>query len=212
MNNIILNSTTIKTNTSIFDYNTLSNIDIEDIAISLSNNCRFNGHITEFYSVAQHSVLVYEGLKYYDTANRDTVFWGLLHDAHEAYVTDLPRPLKKYLEQNNVTIFSELEKEIDKKIAEISGINLDNVDFKLVKKWDNILLDNELYYLMSNKIHINEKICNFRFSSPKFDMIYEGLTNYTDLISNSQYYWREKFLSIFNTELNANAQEKYVEV
>ncbi len=62
---------------------------IQDIAHALSRICRFTGHVRPaHYSVAQHSVMVS------DTCNPKDALWGLLHDAPEAYCSDLSSPLK----------------------------------------------------------------------------------------------------------------------
>jgi hypothetical protein len=66
-----------------------ADIDITSIAHALSNICRFTGHTSEFYSVAQHSCIVAENL--YGTGFE---LDGLLHDAGEAFLGDLVRPLK----------------------------------------------------------------------------------------------------------------------
>ena len=69
---------------------TPESIEIEDIAHSLSRICRFTGHVKcEHYSVAQHSVLVSLNCNPEDTLH------GLLHDASEAYISDLSSVLKR---------------------------------------------------------------------------------------------------------------------
>ena len=68
---------------------TAAMVDPTDIAHSLSMQCRFNGHTRDFYSVAEHCCLVA------DLVPVEHQLAALLHDATEAYVGDLVRPLKE---------------------------------------------------------------------------------------------------------------------
>lgn len=69
------------------------NFDKKDIAMALANTCRFGGMISPFYSVAEHSVKVSRLLRE-EGAPPDVQLVGLLHDATEAYILDIPRPWK----------------------------------------------------------------------------------------------------------------------
>ncbi len=66
---------------------------IQDIAHALARICRWNGHCRDFYSVAQHSVRLYDALP--ENSTEELRRRILLHDASEAYLTDLPTPIKK---------------------------------------------------------------------------------------------------------------------
>jgi 5'-deoxynucleotidase YfbR-like HD superfamily hydrolase len=68
-------------------------IDIKDIAHALSQVCRFAAQTSEFYSVAQHSHVVSVLI----SGGSGMRKWGLLHDASEAYIHDISRPLKRWL-------------------------------------------------------------------------------------------------------------------
>ena len=113
-------------------------IDWEDIMHSLSMQCRFNGHIKEFYSVAQHCVLVYnlavaDGWDPYG----EVALSCLMHDATEAYLMDIPTPIKIHLPE-----YMKWEDELWEEIA--SYCKLPNPMPKEVHEYDKIALKLEM--------------------------------------------------------------------
>jgi hypothetical protein len=127
---------------------------IEDIAHALSLVCRYTGHCKEFYSVAEHSVRVsYQAQKLYLKADpspgrferaRIVALCGLLHDASEAYIADVSRPVK------HSAIFGPIYKAIEANLElQINRrFNLPPM-LPLVKQADNQLLATERQDLMA---------------------------------------------------------------
>lgn len=95
---------------------------IEDIAHALARQCRFAGHVTvPHYSVAQHSVLVSQHVP------AELALDGLLHDAVEAYVQDLPSPVKWAMRRIDAgleehTAYDEVEERVARAVALRFGI------------------------------------------------------------------------------------------
>jgi 5'-deoxynucleotidase YfbR-like HD superfamily hydrolase len=112
-------------------------IDIRDIAHALSQICRFTGHTREFYSVAQHSVLVSKHVP------PELALQALLHDAPEAYIGDMNRPLKH---SGLMDGFKDVEDVLWKAIANAFGVPQE-MDAK-VKAADNRALFSEQRDLM----------------------------------------------------------------
>lgn len=96
---------------------TIDAIELEDIAHALGNICRYNGHCLNYYSVAEHAVFVSIRLER-KGYSRIIQLAGLHHDDAEAFLGDIPRPLKPLLEPK----YSELTDAIDAVICE--GLNL----------------------------------------------------------------------------------------
>lgn len=94
-------------------------LDIDDIAAALANQCRFGGHIRAYYSVAQHACLVSALVEERGGSTVDCL-WGLLHDASEAYLVDLPHPLKHRSELGR--LYREAEMGLQVAICERFGL------------------------------------------------------------------------------------------
>lgn len=74
-----------------------SAIDVKDIAHALSLEARYGGHTDKHYSVAHHAILVCDYLWSTTDSNPMWSFYGLHHDSAEAYLKDIPKPLKDML-------------------------------------------------------------------------------------------------------------------
>ncbi len=83
------------------DAPTVETIQLEDIAAALSKVCRFGAQAREFYSVAQHAVLVHD-LVTGEFGRADLALATLHHDSHEAYTCDVPKPLKDLIDEEGL--------------------------------------------------------------------------------------------------------------
>ena len=122
-------------------------IDIEDIAHALSMLCRANGHFKSFYSVAQHSINCMKEAK--ARGYSDRIQLGcLLHDASEAYLSDVTRPVKAELPR-----YKEIEAPLQETIwNKWLGRPLTEEDRKQVIDIDDAILAHEFLNLMGEKI------------------------------------------------------------
>lgn len=118
-------------------------VHILDIAHALANTCRYGGHTLRFYSVAEHCAL----LAAYFFANNDTsaARLALLHDAAEAYVMDVPSPIKPYIGG-----YATLEANIEVAVLERFGMFFTPPSvFERVTAADRAILHNEKTVLMA---------------------------------------------------------------
>lgn len=107
-------------------------VTLDSIAHAIGLTPRFGGHVRRFYSVAQHSLYVAARVP------KHMRLRGLLHDASEAYLTDIPRPYKAMIPGYKL-----IESRVSKAIGEHFGIPDLHVDYKEVKHADWIALGHE---------------------------------------------------------------------
>jgi 5'-deoxynucleotidase YfbR-like HD superfamily hydrolase len=97
----------------------LDDLEIGDIANALANQCRFGGHCFPYLSVAQHSCVVAD-LVLERGGTPEDALWALLHDASEAYLVDLPHPIKHRSELGR--LYAEAEKPLQDAIIARFGL------------------------------------------------------------------------------------------
>lgn len=141
-----------------------SQFSIKDIARGLAMRCRYSGQCSRFYSVAEHSVLMARHLATYRTDERwaenrdplgeytlqevhDSAALALLHDASEAFLADVPRPLKPLL-----VGYQEAEDRMTSVIvAKYLGDEGPAIHHEIVKVADYAILLNEKHQLMAGE-------------------------------------------------------------
>lgn len=117
---------------------TVDMIDIESIAHGLAKECRFGGQINCFYSVARHCLTMRESMKH--LLPREEWIYALLHDAAEAYIGDIPKPIKVCLPDYNV-----MEAKVMDVIARKWELDPDKFDMPEIHLFDSkIVLDEAL--------------------------------------------------------------------
>jgi len=118
----------------------------EDMIHAVCHLCRFGGHCRMFYSVGQHLLLVHQYLK--DMGASPIVrLYGLTHDFTEAYLVDVPGPIKRMMDD-----YQEMEERLSSLIWQSFGVGpLDAAAVAAVKEADKLILGYEADVLGVNK-------------------------------------------------------------
>ena len=140
-------------------------IRIGDVAHALSLLCRANGHVRHFYSVAQHSIVCAKEAEARGL-NAKICFACLLHDASEAYLSDVTRPVKP-----NLPFYLAVEKRLQDRIwKRFLGEDLTEEERAIVFSIDDDVLSLEFHELMYEDISENwKKLAGSYILSPARD-------------------------------------------
>lgn len=142
-------------------------IDIDDIAHALPLLCRANGHFKHFYSVGLHSLnCAYEAMA--RGYSKNVVLGCLIHDASEAYLADITRPVKKHLHK-----YLEIEEVLQNEIFNKWIPSLNEDERKLVFEIDDAILYYEFTTLFGEKIfdYVPQLLSTPRFEYIEFSIV-----------------------------------------
>ena len=151
----------------------MKDIDVGDIAHSLSLICRANGHFRQFFSVGRHCINCAREAEARGFSARQRLLC-LLHDATEAYIGDMTRPLKRRL-----PFYCECEEQLHDMILERFAIPLESeAELRLVREIDDCMLYHEFLlfngdalYETSPALHIDIAHSEREFSQTKAEFL-----------------------------------------
>lgn len=141
-------------------------IEIQSIAASLSKICRFGGHSPQFYSVAEHCVHA-TGIAAAEGFKGDTLIAVLMHDAAEAYIGDMVKPLKVMMPE-----FVAIERKLESAIEQAFGIDF-SFHANEIRRFDRAMLKAEKIAMWPQHQRewqgfqsIEDTVVSFRFWTP----------------------------------------------
>jgi uncharacterized protein len=120
-----------------------------DVARALSQICRFGGHCREYFSVAQHALLVEQIVA--ESGSPRTRLAALHHDSHEAFICDIPSPLKKLLKAgSDYGTFRSVREKLDAAISSALGVptDLSDKEVRAIAEADTLAFEVEARQLL----------------------------------------------------------------
>lgn len=165
-----------------FDDIQKSEIDIRDIAHGLSNTCRYAGQCRSFYSVATHSFLLSSIAEDVELAK-----YLLLHDATEAYMVDLPKPLKSMIPK-----YEAIEAELQDHIFEFFGLADYDLYRDKVHEYDKMMLYTEKDVLLPRSMSWSDE------NTPRFLHMKDLIRKASHMTTKVHQHAEACFLSQYN--------------
>lgn len=154
-------------------------IHIVDIAAGLSMHCRYSGQCSQFYSVAEHAVLVSRHVA------PEFAREALLHDSAEAYIGDMIRPLKH---QPEMIEFRNAETVIEIAVCMAFGLRTERRVWDAVKEIDDRILVDEVSALMAKPDMYFERL-------EKLEPLGAEINGYNP--ATAEFYFMMRFFELF---------------